>query len=59
MRKGQKVMYVGNNELGKGRIFTVEKKSYNMILVYFPLRYLDGSIHDCSVYMPISDFVRV
>ena len=59
IRKGSKVRYIGDNELGKGKVFTVHKKSYNHILVNFPIKYIDGSVHAQASYYPISDFKEV
>ncbi len=60
MRKGQYVKYIGaDDELmaGQDRIYRVIKKRGDSILIYKPMRYLGGEIHDIDCYMPVSDFV--
>lgn len=59
IRKGSIVRYIGSNELAKGKIFRVHKRSYNRVLVCFPLRYLDGSVHGSQSYIPLDDFEEV
>ena len=56
IRKGVQVRYIGNDELAKGRTFTVYEKYYSHIVVYFPTKYLDGSVHSQKCGMPIADF---
>ena len=60
IRRGVKVRYIGDRyDYAKGQVFTVLRKSYNGIILYFPTRYLDGSIHRQEVYMSLDDFEEV
>lgn len=56
MRKGDIVRYIGTKELMKSKTYRVHKKYHNLILIYAPVKYLDGSIHKVAGYYPISDF---
>ena len=57
IRRGVKVRYIGDRyDYAKGQVFTVLKKSCNGIYLYFPTRYLDGSLHKQEVYMSLDDF---
>lgn len=56
IRKGVQVRYIGKDELAKGRVFTVYEKYGAFVTVYFPTKYLDGSVHSQKCGMPIADF---
>ncbi len=60
MRKGTKVRYIGDRyDYAKGQVFTVQKKVYGSIELYFPQKYLDGSIHRQYVSMWAGHFEEV
>lgn len=60
IRRNSKVRYIGDRyDYAKGQVFRVLKKSYGGIFLYFPTKYLDGSIHRQEVYMSIEDFEEV
>ena len=59
IRKGAVVRYIGSDENAKGMLFTVRKKSYNSIMVSFPVKYLNGDIHYERTYKSISEFELV
>lgn len=60
IRRGAKVRYIGDRfEYAKGKVFKVLQKSHSGITLYFPCRYMDGSLHKQQVYMPISEFEEV
>lgn len=59
IRKGSDVRYIGDNELAKGKVFRVHKKDRHEVLVGFPMKYLDGSVHLCEMYKPIKDFEEI
>ena len=60
IRKGARVRYIGDKyEYAKGMIFTVRKKTQHLIDVYFPVRYLDGSLHNQLCAIPITEFEEV
>ena len=45
LKKGTKVMYVGEEELLKGQEFEVVGHFKNRVLFWGPVKYRDGSIH--------------
>ena len=55
-RKGAIVRYIGDDENAKGLIFRVIRKSYNSLMVSFPIKYSDGQIHYERAYRSICDF---
>ena len=60
IRKGARVRYIGDKyEFAKGQVFTVRKRMNHLIDIYFPIRYLDGSLHNQLCAMDIKDFEEV
>lgn len=60
MRKGTKVRYIGDRyDYAKGQVFTVQKKVYGCIELYFPEKYPDGSIRRRYVSMWSGNFKEV
>ena len=58
-RRNATVRYLGEDELAKGMLFRVLKKSYNSIMISFPVKFIDGSIHYQRMYKSIGDFELV
>jgi len=57
MRKGDTVRYIGTRyELMRGNVYRVYKRDHRQILIYAPVKHLDGSIHKMAGYYNISDF---
>ena len=56
IRKGAKVRYIGDKELGQGREFTVLRKSGNWVDIMFPVRYMGGDIHMDKTSLPLTEF---
>ena len=57
LRKGDRAQYIGDNPLMIGHTFTVIKREYNEVLIYAPIKYLDGSIHYSRQFIAVSDFI--
>ena len=59
IRKGKRVRYIGKNELAQGKTFQVLQKIQGSVVVCFPIKYLDGSVHGQICAIPIEDFEEI
>ena len=57
--KGARVYYTGNDpkmkEAWGDSVQTVLHKSGDSVIGYFPMKYMDGSIHSCKYSVRIAD----
>lgn len=60
IRKGSVVRYIGDNPLlQQYNNYTVKKRSGNLILIYIPVVYLDGSVHKVEAYENLAYFEEI